>query len=108
MSQFESIWPDGARIVVVLTFLVESWSEGKAPPYSPMTSPPKPGALDLAGIQWSEYGPRAPSTRTPHPERAEGAVEGEARRSGQGGHPRPKLDSGSSSRLREGPAGMTE
>ena len=63
MSQFESIWPDGARIVVVLTFLVESWSEGKAPPYSPMTSPPKPGALDLAGIQWSEYGARAGAYR---------------------------------------------
>ena len=46
-------------MVVALTFLLESWSEGKAPPYSPMTSPPKPGALDLTGIQWSEYGARA-------------------------------------------------
>ena len=58
-----SIWPEGKRIVVVLTFLVESWSEGKAPPYSPMTSPPKPGATDLAGIQWSEYGARAGAYR---------------------------------------------
>jgi len=59
MGNTGSIWPEGKRIVVALTFLLESWSEGKAPPYSPMTSPPKPGALDLAGIQWSEYGARA-------------------------------------------------
>ena len=30
--------------------------------------------------------PPRPSIGAPHPERAEGAVEGEARRSGQGGH----------------------
>ena len=59
MGNSGSIWPEGNRIVVVLTFLLESWSEGTAPPYSPMTSAPKPGALDLAGIQWSEYGARA-------------------------------------------------
>lgn len=58
-----NIWPDGIRTVVVLTFLVESWSEGKAPPYSPMTSPPRAGARDLAGITWSEYGARAGAYR---------------------------------------------
>lgn len=59
MKPVTSIWPNNSRIVVVLTFLLESWSEGKAPPYSPMTSLPKPGVLDLTGIQWSEYGARA-------------------------------------------------
>jgi peptidoglycan/xylan/chitin deacetylase (PgdA/CDA1 family) len=44
------------RTTVVLTFLMENWSEGKAPPYSPMTSPPKPGAVDRAGILWANYG----------------------------------------------------
>jgi allantoinase len=63
MKNTTPLWPEGKRIVVVLTFLVESWSEGKAPPYSPMTSPPKPGAIDLAGIQWSEYGARAGAYR---------------------------------------------
>ncbi len=58
-----NIWPEGIRTVVVLTFLVESWSEGKAPPYSPMTSPPRAGARDLAGITWSEYGARAGAYR---------------------------------------------
>lgn len=53
------LWPNNSRIVVVLTFLMENWSEGKAPPYSPMTSPPKPGAPDRAGIQWANYGGRS-------------------------------------------------
>jgi len=55
----QSLWPKDARIVVVLTFLMENWSEGKAPPYSPMTSPPKPGTPDRAGIQWSNYAGRS-------------------------------------------------
>ena len=59
MKKTDPLWPRGSRIVVALTFLLESWSEGKAPPYSPMTSPPKPGALDYAGITWSEYGAKA-------------------------------------------------
>lgn len=59
MTATDSLWPKGARIVVALTFLMENWSEGKAPPYSPMTSPPKPGAPDRAGIQWSSYGGRS-------------------------------------------------
>ncbi len=58
-----ALWPNASRVVVALTFLIESWSEGKAPPYSPMTSPPKPGALDYAGITWSEYGARAGAYR---------------------------------------------
>jgi peptidoglycan/xylan/chitin deacetylase (PgdA/CDA1 family) len=57
--EIRSLWPQNARTVVVLTFLMENWSEGKAPPYSPMTSPPKPGAPDRAGIQWSSYGGRS-------------------------------------------------
>lgn len=52
-------WPKETKIVVVLTFLMENWSEGTAPPYSPMTSPPKPGTPDRAGIQWSGYSGRA-------------------------------------------------
>lgn len=55
----QPLWPHNARIVVILTFLMENWSEGKAPPYSPMTSPPKPGVPDRAGIQWSNYGGRS-------------------------------------------------
>jgi peptidoglycan/xylan/chitin deacetylase (PgdA/CDA1 family) len=51
------------RITVALTFLMENWSEGKAPPYSPMTSPPKPGVPDRTGITWSNYGGRSGMAR---------------------------------------------
>lgn len=50
--------PATPRLTVILTFLMENWSPGKAPPYSPMTSPPKAGAVDRAGILWADYGGR--------------------------------------------------
>lgn len=49
-------WPGGARLAVLVTVMLETWSEGKAPPYSPMTTALKPGTLDLLGISWSRYG----------------------------------------------------
>src|SRR5574342_1078083 len=49
-------WPDNVRVVVLLTVMFEVWSEGKAPPYSPMTTSLKPGTPDLLGISWSRYG----------------------------------------------------
>jgi peptidoglycan/xylan/chitin deacetylase (PgdA/CDA1 family) len=64
--------PAGTRITVALTFLMENWSDGKAPPYSPMTSPPKPGVPDRAGIQWSKYGGHAGIARLLHIARQHG------------------------------------
>jgi len=49
-------WPNGAKIAVLTTVMLETWSEGKAPSYSPMTSPLKEGTVDRLGISWSEYG----------------------------------------------------
>jgi allantoinase len=49
-------WPDGKRIAVGVTVMLETWSEGKAPPYSVQASPPKAGVIDLAGIAWGSYG----------------------------------------------------
>jgi len=54
----EFAWPDGARIAVMVTVLLESWSERTAPSYSPMTTPLKPGAYDRAGVTWASYGAR--------------------------------------------------
>ncbi len=51
-------WPNGSRLAVLVTVMLESWSQGKAPPYSPMTSPLREGAPDLIGVSWSEYGGR--------------------------------------------------
>lgn len=56
-------WPDGARLCVVITVLVENWSDGKAPSYSPMTTPLKAGTYDLAGVHWQQYGGRAGAWR---------------------------------------------
>jgi peptidoglycan/xylan/chitin deacetylase (PgdA/CDA1 family) len=41
---------------VLVTVMFEVWSEGKSPPYSPMTTALKPGTPDLLGISWSQYG----------------------------------------------------
>ncbi len=49
-------WPQKEKIAVMVTVMFETWSEGKAPPYSPMTTALKPGTLDLLGISWSRYG----------------------------------------------------
>ncbi|HEY2991089.1 MAG TPA: polysaccharide deacetylase family protein [Candidatus Binatia bacterium] len=49
-------WPNDNRLVVLPTVMFESWSEGKAPPYSPMTTSLKPGTVDRLGVSWAEYG----------------------------------------------------
>ena len=49
-------WPNGKRIAVAVTVMLETWSEGKAPPYSVQASPLKAGVVDLAGIAWGSYG----------------------------------------------------
>jgi peptidoglycan/xylan/chitin deacetylase (PgdA/CDA1 family) len=51
-------WPEGKRIAVLVSLLLESWSEGRSPTYFPRTTPLKPGAIDHAGIEWSSYGGR--------------------------------------------------
>src|SRR3972149_5639841 len=49
-------WPDDQRMALMVTVMFEVWSEGKAPPYSPMTTSLKPGTPDLLAISWSQYG----------------------------------------------------
>jgi peptidoglycan/xylan/chitin deacetylase (PgdA/CDA1 family) len=49
-------WPDHKKLTVMVTVMFEIWSDGKAPPYSPMTTSLKPGTADLLGISWSQYG----------------------------------------------------
>src|SRR6187200_1453924 len=51
-------WPKNERLAVMVTIMFEVWSEGKAPPYSPLTTALKPGTPDLLGISWSQYGGR--------------------------------------------------
>jgi peptidoglycan/xylan/chitin deacetylase (PgdA/CDA1 family) len=56
MQPTVSRWPKDDNIAVMITIMFEVWSEGKAPPYSPMTTALKPGTPDLLGISWSQYG----------------------------------------------------
>ena len=49
-------WPNNERVAVLVTVMFEVWSEGKSPPYSPMTTSLRPGTPDLLGISWSQYG----------------------------------------------------
>ncbi|HEX7228121.1 MAG TPA: polysaccharide deacetylase family protein [Candidatus Binatia bacterium] len=58
MHKVISHWPDNRRMAVMITVMFEVWSDGKAPPYSPMTTALKPGTPDLLGISWSQYGGR--------------------------------------------------
>lgn len=56
-TRFE--WPHKARIAVVVTCLLENWSEGKGPPFSVQTTSLKPGAPDRAAMTWGTYGGHA-------------------------------------------------
>ena len=56
MQKLITRWPNDEKIAVMVTIMFEVWSEGKAPPYSPMTTALKPGTPDLLGISWSQYG----------------------------------------------------
>lgn len=50
------VWPNGARIAVHVSILLETWSEGQAPQYGPQTTTLKPGAIDYGRIAWARYG----------------------------------------------------
>lgn len=52
-------WPNNARIAVVMTCLLENWSEGKGPPFSVQTTALRPGTPDRAAMTWGTYGGRA-------------------------------------------------
>ncbi len=56
-------WPNGARIAVVVTCLLENWSEGKGPPFTVQTTALKPGTPDRASMTWGTYGGRAGAWR---------------------------------------------
>lgn len=49
-------WPNGQRVAVTVTVMLEQWSEGKPPPWSVQGTSLKPGTLDRGGISWGTYG----------------------------------------------------
>ena len=54
----DGLWPNGARLAVLVTVMFEAWPEGEGPQYSPMASALRPGTPDLQGVSWSQYGGR--------------------------------------------------
>jgi peptidoglycan/xylan/chitin deacetylase (PgdA/CDA1 family) len=56
MSDGVLVWPKGHRVAVVVSVLLETWTEGKSPSYFPRTTPLAPGSKDVAGINWSRFG----------------------------------------------------
>ena len=56
MEKTITSWPNNKKLAVMVTIMFEVWSDGKSPPYSPMTTSLKPGTPDLLGISWSQYG----------------------------------------------------
>jgi peptidoglycan-N-acetylglucosamine deacetylase len=56
MSKRPFAWPDGKRIAVTMTAMLETWSEGRPPPYGVQATPLKPGTIDHGGIAWGSYG----------------------------------------------------
>jgi peptidoglycan/xylan/chitin deacetylase (PgdA/CDA1 family) len=56
MSRPPFAWPDGKRIAVTTTAMLETWSDGKAPPYGVQATPLRPGTVDHGGIAWGSYG----------------------------------------------------
>src|SRR4051794_14794528 len=51
-------WPNGAKVAVLVSYMLETWSPGRWPSYFTRTSPLKEGYTDIAGINWSQYGGR--------------------------------------------------
>lgn len=49
-------WPGGKRVAFVLSVMLETWSDGVAPPFSVQATTLKSGAVDHGGIAWGEYG----------------------------------------------------
>jgi peptidoglycan/xylan/chitin deacetylase (PgdA/CDA1 family) len=56
MTDVTISWPDGKRVAVLMSVLLETWSEGKAPSYFPRTTALQAGEVDLPARQWSQYG----------------------------------------------------
>jgi hypothetical protein len=51
-------WPNGGKTAATVSVLLEVWAEDRWPSYFPRTTALKPGMVDLAARQWSNFGIR--------------------------------------------------
>ena len=52
-------WPNGKKIAVAITVMLEVWPDGKGPPNLVQRTQVKPGTVDRQAITWPHYGGRA-------------------------------------------------
>ena len=50
------VWPEQKQLAVSITVLIETWTEGRAPPYSVQTTQLKWGTVDNSAITWAQHG----------------------------------------------------
>jgi len=55
-NNLKLLWPNGKRVAVYITGMLEVWSEGKAPEYTVQTTNIGHHVVDYGGIEWSNYG----------------------------------------------------
>ncbi len=58
MTQKNYKWPNGGNTAATISVLLEVWAENHWPSYFPRTTGLKPGMVDLAARQWSNFGIR--------------------------------------------------
>jgi len=56
MNTGNELWPGGKRVAFLVSIMLETWSDGVAPPYGVQATAVKPGAISHGGIAWGEYG----------------------------------------------------
>lgn len=56
MTNSNELWPGGKRVAFIVSIMLETWSDGVAPPYGVQATAVKAGAISHGGIAWGEYG----------------------------------------------------
>ncbi|OGA44917.1 MAG: hypothetical protein A3F74_25710 [Betaproteobacteria bacterium RIFCSPLOWO2_12_FULL_62_58] len=59
MNSVFTSWPNGKKIAVALTVMIEVWPDGKGPPNLVQRTQIKPGTVDHQAITWPHYGGKA-------------------------------------------------
>lgn len=56
MHSSARLWPNGSRIAIAISVMLETWPERTGPPHTPGRFQPKPGVTDHQAETWGQYG----------------------------------------------------
>ena len=62
-AQLPAAWPDGRKVALSVSIMLEGWTDDSAPGVGPMGNVLKAGALDLQARSWADYGPQVGAWR---------------------------------------------